>query len=497
MSVVIGLLQALTRDDCWIDDSTDRLTRRYIVAVVAIQLLVVYGGGFLRGNPIQCFTPKYFTPPQESYSEQLCWLESTHYIIEPVDPSKTVDNIGSMGFYNVPIYKTTGGKSGYVGLYNKGQRITVSYYQWVPIYMIFIALFAHLPFVFWKYVTQRYGLPLKSIISAARAMSAVDQQGETLRAGYGDDLVEVLLRYCESSRYEKKTSISVSRSRGNVVFGCYIFVKFLYILMFSLQLLFLQLFLGSDPRFDILHHGAFVFYHIFNNGTWPQHPAFPVDTTCIVMTEQQGNPLPYTLQCILPMNLYFDKFFALYTIGFPILIGGFVLSLFFWIKAASKSGRKKFLESHLIKPLGLDAAERRYSTAIASSSSSATSSTAAAAAFLSATSDLRDVAEFNEQFLRRDGIFALEMIKMNVGRFVTETILERLWNRYCELKRERKIMKKRLEDIVGCSSSSTSEATSSAEGEITPGSETPPKKPLYDHAALKQRPSAPYNSVIH
>lgn len=64
MSVVIGLLQALTRDDCWIDDSTDRLTRRYIVAVVAIQLLVVYGGGFLRGNPIQCFTPKYFTPPQ-------------------------------------------------------------------------------------------------------------------------------------------------------------------------------------------------------------------------------------------------------------------------------------------------------------------------------------------------------------------------------------------------------------------------------------------------
>ena len=66
---------------------------------------------------------------KEKYSEQLCWLESTHYIIEPVDPSQSFDNIGAMGFYNVPIYKTTGGKSGYVGLYNKGQRIAVSYYQ--------------------------------------------------------------------------------------------------------------------------------------------------------------------------------------------------------------------------------------------------------------------------------------------------------------------------------------------------------------------------------
>ena len=36
-----------------------------------------------RGNYIQCFTPKYFTGAQEKYSEQLCWLESTHYILEP------------------------------------------------------------------------------------------------------------------------------------------------------------------------------------------------------------------------------------------------------------------------------------------------------------------------------------------------------------------------------------------------------------------------------
>ena len=45
-----------------------------------------------------------------------------------------MEDIGSLGFYNVPIYKTTGGVSGYVGPYNPGQRVAVSYYQ-VRIYL--------------------------------------------------------------------------------------------------------------------------------------------------------------------------------------------------------------------------------------------------------------------------------------------------------------------------------------------------------------------------
>ena len=46
---------------------------------------------------------------QEKYSENLCWLESTHYIIDPLDQADAVIN---EGFLNSPIYKTTGPKSG-------------------------------------------------------------------------------------------------------------------------------------------------------------------------------------------------------------------------------------------------------------------------------------------------------------------------------------------------------------------------------------------------
>ena len=190
MATVAGLLQKLSKDDSWIDDSTDRAIRRYVVIVVSFQLLVVYGGGFLRGNPIQCFTPKYFTGPQEKYSESLCWLESSQhlsYIIEPspgADPGDVVPDIGKLGFYNRDIYRTTGGKSGYVGLNTPGQRINVSYYQWVPIYLIFVALFSYLPFLAWKTVTLKCGLPLKSMVNAAKAMSDVNQKGMYIESVY-------------------------------------------------------------------------------------------------------------------------------------------------------------------------------------------------------------------------------------------------------------------------------------------------------------------------
>lgn len=212
MTTVAGLLQGLTKDDTWIDDGIDRMTRRYTVAIIAVELLVVYGGGFLRGNYIQCFTPKYFTGAQEKYSEQLCWLESTHYILEPQNEN-AVDDIGSKGFFNVPIYKTTGGKSGYVGPYHPGQRVAVSYYQWVPIFMIIMALLSYVPFLIWKHIALKSGLPLKSMVMAARSMSGVEKKGEVMRSGYCQDMTDIFLRYSDARKAESKSFMGIGKKR--------------------------------------------------------------------------------------------------------------------------------------------------------------------------------------------------------------------------------------------------------------------------------------------
>lgn len=215
--------------------------------------------------------------------------------------------------------------------------------------------------------------------------------------------------------------------------------------MFGIQLLLLQMFLGNDPRMNILSHGLWVIEKIFTTATWPQHPAFPIDTTCVVMAEQQGNPLPYTLQCILPMNLYFDKFFALFTIAFPILMAMFFCSLAGWILSMTGSGRTKFLNTHLVRPLALAADNNNNNSNYGSS-------------------DKRLVDAFHKEFLLKDGIFALELIKMNVGGFVCDAVLECLWQRFVSLREER--------DSAGAPSSSL------------------PAKLLPD--TLKKRASAPF-----
>ena len=94
------------------------------------------------------------------------------------------------------------------------------------------------------------------------------------------------------------------------------------------------------------------------------------------------------------MNLYFDKFFALFTIAFPILMGMFLVSLLGWISSMTRTGRNKFLQTHLVRPQALDADADDDK------------------AGLSDVSDKRLVDAFHREFLLKDGIFALELIKV-------------------------------------------------------------------------------------
>jgi len=80
-----------------------------------------------------------------------------------------------------------------------------------------------------------------------------------------------------------------------------------------------------------------------------------------------------------------------------------------WIWCNSAHGRKAFVDRYLVKPLDLKRAD---------------------------DTDLSDVRMFTEEYLRRDGIFVLQMIEMNVGGLVVETLIEKLWDQFVEEKDE-------------------------------------------------------------
>jgi len=413
MSFVLGFKEWLG-NNVWIDDGSDRLNRKYMVTLIIILMVVVMTGQFIRGDQIQCFTPVYFTGAQVEYSHSTCWTLGTSYIIGDGD-KESKDQLE--GMLNVPVSSRDGNGgfhvTGYVGPYHTGQRVAVSYYQWTPLILAIAAFLFHLPYIVWHIMAVSSGMPLESMLSAAREVSKVQKDGGS-RDGFINDILFRFTRYIEKTHMDTtgscppaiKKALRTGRSFGNYLFTLYMGVKVLYILLIIVNMLLLQAFFGGDPRFSVLRHGLWVLENLFTLSVWPQSPIFPIKTVCTFSAEQQGNPLPYTLQCVLPLNLYNDKFFAIFTIVYPILLIISFVSMLSWIWTNSAHGRKAFVDRYLIKPLDLKRA------------------------------DLSDVNMFTEEYLRRDGIFVLQMVEMNVGGLVVETLMEKLWDQFTEEKDE-------------------------------------------------------------
>lgn len=422
MSFVLGFKEWLG-NNVWIDDGSDRINRKYMVTLIIILMVVVMTGQFIRGDQIQCFTPVYFTGAQVEYSHSTCWTLGTNYIIGEEDKgakSAPSEDLSAQGFLNVPISGKDGQGgyhvTGYVGPYHTGKRVAVSYYQWTPLILAIAAFLFHLPYIVWHIMAVSSGMPLESMLSAAREVSKVQKDGGS-RDGFINDILFRYRRYIEKTHMDTtgtcpaavKKLFRCGRSFGNYLFTLYVGIKVLYVLMIVINMLLLQAFFGGDPRFSVLRHGIWVLENLFTRSTWPQSPIFPIKTVCTFSAEQQGNPLPYTLQCVLPLNLYNDKFFAIFTIVYPILLVISFLSLVGWIWCNSAHGRSRFVDRYLVKPLDLKRAD---------------------------DADQSDVKMFTDEYLRRDGIFVLQMIEMNVGGLVVETIIEKLWDQFVEEKEE-------------------------------------------------------------
>lgn len=410
--------KALLGNKVWIDDGVDRINRKYTVCLILVCLVIIVSGQFLRGDQIQCFPPVYFTGEQAEYAESICWTRSTWYLIEDKDGDTLDVDSKEGGMRNMIYYKDQTDQNGYyqtgyVGPHTKATRIRVSYYQWTPIILGLEAACFMIPYLVWHILAVSSGLPMVSMIRAAREMSKVQPEADT-RANYEKDLLNRYTRYIEKTHVDKtvlmpaclKKVFNLGRHYGNYIFFTYCFIKVLYMLNCALQIGLLKLFFGNDPRIDILEHGRWVLEGIFTSGTWRHSPWFPVETVCHFKAEQQGNPVPYTLECILPLNLYNDKFFALFTIIFPLLLVLNFFNLIYWLWINSAWGRKRFVKIYLSDPLQLDDAGR----------------------------DHDDLHCFAEEYLRRDGIFVLQMIEMNVGGIIVESIMEKLWDQYMEDK---------------------------------------------------------------
>ena len=74
------------------------------------------------------------------------------------------------------------------GPYHTGQRVAVSYYQWTPLILAIAAFLFHLPYIVWHIMAVSSGMPLESMLSAAREVSKVQKDGGS-RDGFINDIL--------------------------------------------------------------------------------------------------------------------------------------------------------------------------------------------------------------------------------------------------------------------------------------------------------------------
>lgn len=94
------------------DDYVDRLSRQQTVILLICFCFIVSTKQFV-GQPINCWCPAQFTDSHREYSDAICWVSNTYYLpIEQTIPGEPFDTTA------------------------KNRRM-ISYYQWVPLILLF------------------------------------------------------------------------------------------------------------------------------------------------------------------------------------------------------------------------------------------------------------------------------------------------------------------------------------------------------------------------
>ena len=182
---------------------------------------------------------------------------------------------------------------------------------------------------------------------------------------------------------------------GYFLTGFYLFTKFVYCLNCVSQFFILNSFMGMDFG----GYGFELIAHFRDHGEWRETPRFPRVTLCDFEIRQLQNIQRFTVQCVLPINLFNEKIFAL--IWFWLLLVS-VLSFYnfaSWVFYMIFNHKKElFVRKYL-----------RYSREIQSSF------------------DKKVVRRFAMDYLREDGCFLLRIVGKNSTDIILSDLMQVLW----------------------------------------------------------------------
>ncbi|KAK3083312.1 hypothetical protein FSP39_019235 [Pinctada imbricata] len=369
----------------------------WTVLLLAIFAVAITSGQFM-GNPIECWMPANFPATHVAYAKSLCWVSNTYYI--PLEDTIPTD------------IKTR-------------QEAEITYYQWVPVILLFQAFLFKFPNLVWKMCNGYSGLNMDKICRMADSTmlnSPEDRTKEiTNLARYLNKWLITQRNYHYNALIRVRERVSnifcfcIGKKDGKFLTGFYLFIKLLYVLNIVGQFFLLNAFMANDYHI----FGLELIRYLIGQGDWMPMPKFPRVTLCDFEIRQLSNLQKWTVQCVLPVNMFNEKIFIFLWFWFFLLAILAFFNLFLWFYyILFTTNKTKYVRKYL-------RINRELNTAF----------------------DKKLSQKFAEEYLRDDGIFVLRIIAKNSSDMVVTDLVYAMWKVFKETHCAKKRENAGMEDI--------------------------------------------------
>jgi len=359
------------------DDWVDRLNHLYTVILLVIFAVFISTGQYA-GNPIECWTPAHFTGSFVAYTKSYCWIKNTYYI--PMSDTIPVEH-------------------------HRRDSEELTYYQWVPIILMFMAFLFKFPCLVWRTMNGGSAINLDKITTMAVStqIGSPDSRKQTIQhiAQYMDRWLEAHRNYHMNAlirvrqRLSKVFCFLCGKRDGTYLTGLYVAVKFLYVVNVIVQFFILNGFMGS--WFSL--YGFEVMDGLAGDHDWKESPRFPRITLCDFDIRQLQNIQRYTVQCVLPINLFNEKIFIFLWFWFCIVAILTCGNFLFWIY-------RTFIHHSRIAWI------KKYLRSMDE---------------LKGEMDKKFARKFADEYLRDDGCFVLRLVAKNSSDILLADLIQELW----------------------------------------------------------------------
>nr|QQY02533.1 innexin 10 [Cryptocotyle lingua] len=381
-------------DSVGLDDFADRCSYMlsFVLLVLCFTIVTLKSYVF---EPLSCYVPTTFSGSNLGpYINAFCWVNGTTPI------SAETDRLDDQNYWN--------------SLEDK----KLNYYQWVSLVLALQAILCYVPRLVWETITfNRVGTNLGFLIESAQAASKETGKEREQRVQFIANVMDTLLfarrdlRKTDGRPAVHSTLSTLAhglrdllpRKRlGTALASYYMLVKFMYLFNAVGQLLLMQRFLGARGRYQLF--GLSILSDLLSGRHWNETSVFPRVGFCRVPIKLTSTPIPMvTVQCTLPVNMLNEKIYVFLWFWFVFVASLEVVSVFVWIyRLAARQSRLRLLVRYLKIADAYDEGMDPLLT------------------------------RFEMTFLRLDGSFLLQMMRLNAGSLITQEILQAMLKRYTQ-----------------------------------------------------------------